>query len=77
MSVDFPLGVPANSLRDVILVLGREPAGEGCVRGSPSGVLPAREKKKKNIHTLFIFSLSYFAFVKCLRRRKYIKKEHA
>ena len=56
MSVDFPLGVPANSLRDVILVLGREPAGEGCVRGSPSGVLPAREKKKK-IFTLCLSSL--------------------
>lgn len=79
MSVDFLLRVPANSLRDVILVLGREPAGEGCVWGSPSGVLPVRMKKKINHFSHSVYPLCFFLCIcqmfECLSKSKYIKKD--
>lgn len=49
MFVDFPLRVPAFGQRDFILVLGREPARERCVGGSPAGVFSRQEKKESFI----------------------------
>lgn len=59
MFVDSLLRIPAFRLRDLILVLSREPAGERCVGGSPASVVPGCEKLVFHIGyiygTLFIF----------------------